>query len=771
MAKDRLSDKLAVILHADVAGSTQLVQQDEHLAHERIQDSFRRFGDTIETYRGTILELRGDALLAEFERASDAVSATLSFQADQAYYLSRLKDDLKPSIRVGIAMGEVVMDDSTVTGAGVVLAQRVEQLAEPGSLCITAALHEALPNRMPFDLENIGEQTLKGFDDPVRVYRVELSPGESIPPPQQESQSKSSQKSWPLKTTIAVVVVTIAIGIAYLFKSTKPIEEAASIERMAFPLPDKPSIAVLPFNNMSDDAQQEYFADGMTEDLITDISKISGLFVIARNSVFTYKGKAVKVRQVAEELGVRYVMEGSVRRVGNQVRINAQLIDATTGGHIWAERYDGSLDDVFSMQDKITKNIVTALSVALVGQEQAKQTKAETNNTEAHDAFLRGWERYRQGTPEDLGKSVAYFEKAIDLDPGYARAHAALAAVYWDIYSKGWWEKSLEIPFHEIYVITELARKSLRRSQENPTAMTHQVASESAAFYSRSPRRPLAEAQLAIELDPNSAAGHLALGNALLKAKKPQDAEQAIRKAMRLDPHFPPDYLVRLAQAQFHLENYEGAIMSLEKAVEGNPDDSWAFVYLAAAYGQMNLAEKAQKSLERADALRADASWGPITIMTTVQPYFRWLGNKNALKDGLRVAGASTGGEWLDLIFGSDETFEVKGAITVDANGAKKLYDRGALFVNTHYAWFTRYIPGSVGLEWWQEGWIFNEVALRKLAANEREIVIYSTDSTRQRRAAHSAALAVSRGIEKVYFFPGGPDAWETAGYPIETAK
>jgi len=771
MEKDRLPDKLAVILHADVAGSTQLVHQDEHLAHERIQDSFRRFGDVIEQYRGNVLELRGDALLAEFERASDAVTATLAFQSDQAYYLSRLRDDLKPGIRVGIAMGEVVIGDGTVTGGGVVLAQRVEQLADPGSLCVTAALHEALPNRMPFDLENIGEQTLKGFDDPVRVYRVELSPGESIPPPQQETQPKSSPKSWQMRTAIMVGIVAIVISIAYLLVPTTPMEEPASIERMAFPLPDKPSIAVLPFNNISDDAQQEYFADGMTEDLITDISKISGLFVIARNSVFTYKGKSVKVRQVAEELGVRYVMEGSVRRVGNQVRINAQLIDATTGGHIWAERYDGTLDDVFSMQDKITQNIVIALSVALVGQEQGKQTKAETNNTEAHDTFLRGWERYRQGTPEDLGKSVAYFEKAIELDSEYERAHSALAAVYWDIYSKGWWEKSLGIPFNAANEASELARKSLRRSQQNPTALTHQVASESIAFYSTSPRRPLVEAQLAIELDPNSSAGHLALGNALLKAKKPLEAEQAILTAMRLDPHFPPDYLVRLAQAQFLLENYEGAIRSLEKAVNSNPDDSWAFVYLAAAYGQMNLAEKAQKSLKRADALRADAGWGPITIITAAHPWFRWQGKRDTLKDGLRVAGAPTGGEWLSLISESTDTLEVKGVIAVDASEAKKLYDRGALFVNTHWAGFTRRIPGSVILEWWQEGWIFNEVALSRLAAKDREIVIYSIDKGSRRRVARPAALAVSRGLEKVYQFPGGTDAWEAAGYPIETGK
>ena len=355
MEKEHLSGKLAVILHADIAGSTALVQQDEHLAHERIQESFLRFSDVIEKYRGRVLEVRGDALLGEFDRASDAVTATLAFQADQAYYLSRLKDDLKPVIRVGIAMGEIVIGDNTVTGAGVVLAQRVEQLADPGGVCITEALHEALPRRMPFDLENLGEQVLKGFDDPVRVYRVELSAGQSVPAPQQHNQREASPKRPKLMVATIVMALVVAAGTYYWFKTQLPQEEPVLVERMAYPLPDKPSIAVLPFTNLSNDAQQEYFADGMTEDLITDISKVSGLFVIARNSVFTYKGQAVKVRQVAEELGVRYVMEGSVRRVGNQVRINAQLIDATTGGHIWADRYDGSLEDVFSMQDKITK--------------------------------------------------------------------------------------------------------------------------------------------------------------------------------------------------------------------------------------------------------------------------------------------------------------------------------------------------------------------------------------------------------------------------------
>ena len=231
MEKERLQGKLVVILHADVAGSTQLVQKDEQLAHESIQDAFHRFSDSIEKYMGRVLELRGDALLAEFDRASDAITAALAFQADHTYHLSRLKDDMKLSIRVGIAMGEVIVADGTVTGAGVVLAQRVEQLADPGGVCITAALHEAVPKRMPFDLENLGEQVLKGFDDPVRIYRVELSPGESIPPPQQKSKNKTFQKRWKPMVAAALFVLVIIGGFAYWLKNAVPQEELRTILR------------------------------------------------------------------------------------------------------------------------------------------------------------------------------------------------------------------------------------------------------------------------------------------------------------------------------------------------------------------------------------------------------------------------------------------------------------------------------------------------------------------------------------------------------------
>jgi TolB-like protein len=322
MEKDHLSRKLAVLLHADVVGSTSLVQKNETLAHERIQDTYRRYSETISSYGGVAIEIRGDALVAEFAKVSDAVSASLAFQATNTVLNEKISDDIQPVLRIGIAMGEVVVADNTVTGEGIVLAQRLEQLAEPGGVCIQGAAYETLPKRLPFKYENLGEQQVKGFDEPVRVYAVSLESGGVIPESQAVAQPATSAPD----------------------------------------LPEKPSIAVLPFINMSGDPEQEYFSDGITEDITTALSYFTGLFVIARNSSFSYKGKLMDAKQIAGELGVRYLLEGSVRRSENHIRINCQLINAVTGSHIWAQRFDRDLEDIFELQDEITRVIVGSIA-------------------------------------------------------------------------------------------------------------------------------------------------------------------------------------------------------------------------------------------------------------------------------------------------------------------------------------------------------------------------------------------------------------------------
>ena len=765
MAKDRLPDKLAVILHADVAGSTQLVQQDEHLAHERIQDSFHRFSDVIEQYRGKVLELRGDALLAEFERASDAVTATLAFQSDQANYLSRLKDDLKPGIRVGIAMGEVVIGDGTVTGGGVVLAQRVEQLADPGGLCITAALHESLPRRMPFDLEDLGDQVLKGFDDPVHVYRVELSPGTLIPPPQHKNQRKTSQKPWKRVVAIAVVVV-IAVGIAYWFKSTVPEEEPASIERMAHPIPDRPSIAVLPFTNISDLAEQEFFADGMTDDLITDLSKVSGLFVIARNSVFTYKDKAVKVRQVAEELGVRYVMEGSVQRAGKQIRINAQLIDATTGGHVWAERYDGTLDDVFAMRDEISRQIVTALSVTLVGQENISRGRVETNSPEAYDAFLRGWAHYRLSTPDDSVKSISYLKNAIKLDPNFGRAHAALAATYWRIYDNNW-AVSAGVSYSDAL---EQTIQHLEEALKNPTPLAHRTAAKQ-YFYFRRWDEAMIQAEKAIAMDPNDPSGYEAMGTLLVNLGKAAEGLDFIKKAMRLDPQ--SDYLYRLGEAQFHLERYEEAAATMLRATKLNPDDEWNYFLLAAAFGHLGREQEAKTAIARFNKTYHDPTdkQRPLTLADLDTWIFKETANRERLQAGLRRAGVPAGApakpadsKYGDLITMSAGTFHVEGAIEINSAEAKSLHDRGIVFIDSRGSvdYGRGHIPGATNL-------LFHKVwdNLSQIVDLNEEVVFYC-GGIECHLSANSSAQAIILGYTKVYYFAGGFRAWKDVGYSVE---
>ncbi|MCP4766516.1 MAG: adenylate/guanylate cyclase domain-containing protein [Gammaproteobacteria bacterium] len=634
MARDRLSGKLAVILHADVAGSTELVQQDKELAHQRIQEAFGRFGDTIGKYRGHVLELRGDALLAEFEHASDAVSAALSFQINNAGYNSKTNDDLRPTIRVGIAMGEVVIADDTVTGAGVVQAQRVEQLAAPGDVCITAAIQEDLPKRMPVDLENLGEKSLKGFEYPVRVFRVELRSGETISPSIPQGNSKESLRLWKQMGAIAVMLVAIATITFYWLKSPTSIDEPVRFEGGTFSLPDKPSIAVLPFTNMSSDNEQEYFVDGMTEDLITDLSKISGLFVISRNSVFTYKGKSVKVRQVAKELGVRYVLEGSVRKAGNQLRINAQLIDANTGGHIWADRYDGAYEDVFLLQDKVTSKIVTTLAVKLAEGEQDQITQIETENTQAYDTFLKGWEQYQRQRPESLLTAIELFEEATRLDPDYSRAYAALSATYWQIYKRYWYPKfGLPNPHEARYI----AEQYLAQAMKNPSPLSYQVSASIQAQQGLH-EEAISNGERSIALDPNDADSYAALAGALNLAGQPREALSMIERAIRLNPHYPASYLYEIGLARFGINDFKRAADSLEKAIAINPDDRWSSRLLIATFGHLGRKHDAIQMIDNDEA--SIFGMDPLSVRSITFWYpFKKRSDTRRLAEGLRKAG------------------------------------------------------------------------------------------------------------------------------------
>ncbi len=629
MTDKPVSRTLVVMLHADVAGSTALVQRDEALAHTRITDAFRRLSSTIKDYGGTVHEIRGDALVAEFARASDALCAALVFQQTNLAHNTKLNDAITPVLRMGVSLGEVVIADETITGPGVVLAQRLEQLAEPGGVCIQQAVYEALPRHLPFDYDPLGEQQLKGFDEAVRAYAVKTRSGAQVPAPESRSKARRPMRHVVVASGAAAMLI-VAVGVITWLMPWTPTIEPASEARMAFPLPDKPSIAVLPFANMSGDPEQGYFADGMTEDLITDLSKVAGLFVIARNSTFAYKGKSPEIRQVAEELGVRYVLEGSVRRADNQVRINAQLIDATTGGHVWAERYDGSLANVFAMQDEVTQKIVTALAVNLTTEEKGAQARIETKNPKAYDAFLRGWQHYLRRTPDHYVKARGYFETAIELDPKYSRAYAALASVYWKSLFEGWY------PAEEIDrdTLKARAREYLDLAMTNPTALAHQVAAYMHLWRGRWDEA-VAAGQRAVDRDPNDADSHVTLAEMLIYAGNPRQALDLIAKARRLDPHNQGYHAYLSGLAQFGLEQFNVAAASLERALELNPEiwlqreefgPDWCApcLPLAAAYAYLGRKQEAQVLLRRLREGWANANvrqrWpsGPFNTMRTL---------------------------------------------------------------------------------------------------------------------------------------------------------
>ncbi len=408
---ERPSRKLAVILHADVVGSTVLVQRDESVAHERIRDSFRRFSETIEAYGGVTQEIRGDALVAEFARASDAVTAAIAFQIENTDSNARIEDHIQPQLRIGISLGEVIIADNTITGAGVILAQRLEQLAEPGGLVVQGSVSETVPTRLPFEFDSLGEQTLKGFDQPVRAFVVKLKSGEQVP----DSESNA-------------VIPEIGAD--------------AGHQRTPLELPDKPSIAVLSFTNMSGDPEQEYFSDGITEDIITELSRFPSLFVIARNSSFTYKGESIDVRRIAQELGVRYVLEGSIRRASNRVRINAQLIDAETGNHIWAERYDRDIEDIFDLQEEITRNVVASVAPQIEMAEMERIRRVWSTHSSAYDLALRAeswlFDSLRMGNPDRLEQAIECAQKSLSQDPRNVHALWIQAFAYFLQYLYRW---------------------------------------------------------------------------------------------------------------------------------------------------------------------------------------------------------------------------------------------------------------------------------------------------------------------------------------------
>ena len=603
--------KLTAILSADVKGYSRLMGDNEE-ATIRTLTAYREVMTTlIQQHRGRVVDSPGDNLLAEFASAVDAVQGAIEIQQALKVRNAELPDDRKMEFRIGINVGDVIVEGERLYGDGVNIAARLEGLAEPGGICVSGTVYDQVENKLALSYEYVGEQEVKNIAKPVRMWRIRLEEEE-----RQEAEDSASQKAkvkgqkskveepklrrvrpahrMAISFVLLVGVITATWYLARSLLSPQHSVLSPQAAPAALPLPDKPSLVVLPFVNMSEDPKQDYFSDGLTEDLTTALSQISSLFVIARNSAFTYKGKAVKVQEVGKELGVQYVLEGSVRRANGQVRITAQLIDAATDAHLWAERYDRPLKDIFALQDEIVQKIVTTLKLQLTLREQGYLVRKTTDNLEAYDYFLRGTEDYWRFTKDTNAQAQQMYEKAIDLDPQYAAAYASLGMTHWLDWTWQWSQdrQSLEQAF-------ALTQKAI--ALDDSLSLAHSVLGL-VYVHKKQYERAIAEGQRAITLAPNDAEGYVNLGIILNFAGRPEETIRLVEKAIRLNPRYPASYLANLGWAYTLTRQYEEAITVLKRALTRNPNFLAAHFFLAVVYSESGREEEARA--EAAEILR-----------------------------------------------------------------------------------------------------------------------------------------------------------------------
>ncbi len=593
MTTQEVKRKLTAILSADVKGYSRLMGEDEKGTVRTLNVCKEVMTDLIQHHHGRVVDAPGDNVLAEFASVVDAVECAVEIQEELKTRNTELPENRRMEFRIGVNLGDVIEDGEQILGDGVNIAARLEGLAEPGGICISGTAFDQVKNKLALGYQYLGEQTVKNISEPVRVYRVLMEPEATGAAVSRKKGPGMRRWQWAALAVLAVLAVGVAAVVIWsvYFRPAPPVEELAVEPIRSLELPDKPSIAVLPFVNMSGDPDQEYFSDGITEDLITDLSKISGLFVIARNSVFVYKGKAVKIAEVGQEFGVRYVLEGSVRKANDRVRITAQLVDANTGGQLWAERYDRDLKDIFALQDEVTQKIVAALAVKLPEDEQERLVRKGTDSLEAYDYTLRGWDYFFRFTMEANAQAREMFERAIDLAPQYALGHSGLGWTYWTGWSFGWSQdpQSLEQAF-------ELAQRAASLDDSLPEA--HSLLGK-VHLWKKRHELAIAELEKAIALNPNYADGLVGLGEVLYFAGRPEEAIALVKKAMRLNPRYPVWYLHNLGHAYFLAGRYEEAISALERSLNRNPNFWPSHVYIAASYVELGREEEARAQAEK----------------------------------------------------------------------------------------------------------------------------------------------------------------------------
>jgi adenylate cyclase len=575
--------RLAAILAADVAGYSRLIGADEGGTLQGFKAIRAELVDPkVVAHHGRLVKTTGDGFLVEFSSVVDALRCATEVQAELAERNTAAPTDKRMEFRIGINVGDVVVEDGDIFGDGVNVAARLEGLAEPGGICVSARVQEDAAGKLDLAFEDIGEQTLKNISRPVRVYRIRLS-------------------------------------------------GAAPDNRQApLPLPDKPSIAVLPFANMSGDPKQEYFADGMVEDIITALSRYSSLFVIARNSCFAYKGRAVDVRLVGRELGVRYVLEGGLRKATNRIRVTAQLVEAETGNHVWAERYDRDLADIFALQDEITEAVTTAIAPVIADAERQRAARKPPGNLDAWAACQRGWWHMSKLSVEDNALAEEFFRRAIELDPNFAGGYKGLVSVASDAVTVFFTRSAREVQS----MSETMARRAV--ALDGTDAEAH--ACLGASLWRRGDHEGArTEAERALAINPNLARGHGVRGNALIYSGRPMEGLAAFETCIRLDPRDPglPARLNQVAAALYFLREYEAVIEAAKRAIRSYPDFPPFYRWLAAALGQLGRADEAR------DALAKHIFLAPASLDLYVRQRVPWMRPQDHahMLEGLRKAG------------------------------------------------------------------------------------------------------------------------------------
>ncbi|UCE55894.1 MAG: tetratricopeptide repeat protein [Desulfobacterales bacterium] len=611
MAEERARRKLSGILSADAVGYSRLMQEDEASTIRNLEDSKRLMSELIEQFKGRVVDAPGDNLLAEFGSVVDATECAVKIQQELKDKNAELPDNRKMEFRIGVNLGDVVEEADRIYGDGINIAARIEGLAEPGGICISRTAFDHVKNKLELGYEYLGEHSVKNIAEPVRVYRVLTEPevaGKVLG--EKRFLGRISRKVAMVAVIILVIVAGALVGWNIYLQQSKKIEPA-SLDKMAYPLPDKPSIAVLPFDNISGNPNQEFLCDGMSEEIITALSKVPYLLVIARDSTFSYKGKPVKIRQVAENLGVRYVLEGSFRKAGDRVRITAQLIDAITGHHLWAERYERELKDMFALQDEITIKIITELQVKLTEAEQARLLAKGTDNLEAYLKLLQGREHHYRFNKENNVLARDIFQKAIALDPEYPKPYAFLATTHLvDI-----WLGSSQSPTESLAKAFQLAQKAIALDDAYATA--HGLLGN-LYMYTRQYDKAIVECERGVALDPNSANALAWLGTNLYWSDRPDQAIPLLKKAIRLNPFPPSWYLSNLAMAYRDTGRYEKAISACKKVLHRESKDVITRTILTATYSYSGREEEARAEAE--EIFRIDPNFS-LESMAKARPH------------------------------------------------------------------------------------------------------------------------------------------------------